>query len=294
MRSIPEPMAAALASGATTFARCWRLERRDGVVLGFTDHDADLVVDGETYRAASGMTASAAESALGLAVSGLDVVGALDDSALGETDLARGLYDGAAVRLLLVDWRAPSSHLLLFAGALGEVARERSLFTAELRSLAHALQQPQGRLYQRGCDADLGDARCGVDLTLAAHRGEGVVTEVRSGRSFGTLSLAGRGAVFARGKLVWTGGANAGASAEVRRHEGATLELAEEAAMAIVPGDTFTVAAGCDKTFATCRKRFGNHINFRGFPHMPGNDWLTQPARPDGDNDGGSLAGTPL
>ncbi|MFD1333422.1 phage BR0599 family protein, partial [Methylopila musalis] len=90
-----------------------------------------------------------------------------------------------------------------------------------------------------------------------------------------------------RGRLVWTSGANAGAAAEVRAQDGAAVELAETPAMAIAPGDGFTVTAGCDKTFATCRKRFGNQVNFRGFPLMPGNDWLAQPARSDGDNDGG-------
>lgn len=289
MRDIPEPMAAALAAGATTFARLWRLERRDGAALGFTDHDRDLVVSGETYRAESGMTASAAEAALGLAASGLDVVGALDDAGLNEADLARGLYDGATVTLSLVDWRQGGAPLLLFAGVLGEVARDRSLFTAELRGLASALQQPQGRLYQQTCDADLGDARCGVDLTAPAHRVDGVVGEVVGGRAFRTEALAGRGTAFARGRLTWTGGANAGAISELRRHEDVEAECAETPAMAIAAGDAFTVTAGCDKSFTTCRKRFINHKNFRGFPHMPGNDWMSGSARADGDNDGGRL-----
>jgi uncharacterized phage protein (TIGR02218 family) len=289
MREIPTEMAAALGRGVTTFARCWRLTRRDGVALGFTDHDADLAFDGVTYRAATGMTASAAESSLGLAVDGLDVVGALDDSGLSEADLARGLYDGAGVSLFLVDWRAPENRVLLFAGALGEVARESAIFIAELRSLAHALAQPQGRLNQRGCDADLGDSRCGIDLALPVHRAEGAVSAVTSPRAFTAAALADRGRAFARGRLLWTSGANAGAVAELRRHDGAAAELAEAPAMPIAPGDGFTVTAGCDKTFATCRKRFVNHDNFRGFPHMPGNDWLARPARPAGDNDGGRL-----
>jgi uncharacterized phage protein (TIGR02218 family) len=47
-------------------------------------------------------------------------------------------------------------------------------------------------------------------------------------------------------------------------HPGAAL--AEDAA--------FTIYAGCDKRLATCRAKFDNVINFRGFPHMPGNDAL--------------------
>ena len=48
-------------------------------------------------------------------------------------------------------------------------------------------------------------------------------------------------------------------------------------------GDTFTVTAGCDKQFATCQAKFANAVNFRGFPHMPGNDFITAdrpPRRP--------------
>ena len=46
MRSLSPAMQAALSREATTLARCWRLARRDGLVLGFTDHDRDLVLDG--------------------------------------------------------------------------------------------------------------------------------------------------------------------------------------------------------------------------------------------------------
>ncbi|GLK67911.1 DUF2163 domain-containing protein [Hansschlegelia plantiphila] len=289
MRDIPLPMAVALASRVTTFARCWRLTRRDGATLGFTDHDDDVAFDGVTYRAATGMTASAAESALGLAVSGLDVVGALDDSGLTEADLARGAYDGAAVALFLVDWEAPANRLLLFAGALGEVARESAAFSAELRSLTHALAQPRGRAYQRACDADLGDARCGIDLTAPERRAEGTVDGANGARGFSSSVLAGRGSVFTRGRLIWTSGANAGASGEVRRHLDASAELAEAPAMPIAAGDGFVVTEGCDKSFATCRDRFANRLNFRGFPQMPGNDWLARAAKAGGDNDGGRL-----
>lgn len=289
MRDIPEPLAATLASGVTTLARCWRVRRRDGEEFGFTDHDEDLAFESLTFRAASGMTASAAQSALGLSVDGLEVVGALDEAGLTDADLARGAYDGAAVELILVDWSAPENRLLLFAGALGEVSRESRAFTAELRSLTYALGQPRGRLYQNACDADLGDARCGIDLTLGLHRAEGAVAEVLGARRFSATSLDGRDRSFERGRLLWTSGANAGAAAEVRLHDGAIAELAETPPLPLEAGDAFTVTAGCDKSFGTCRDRFANALNFRGFPQMPGNDWLGRPARQGAGLDGGRL-----
>ena len=54
-------------------------------------------------------------------------------------------------------------------------------------------------------------------------------------------------------------------------------------------GDAFTVTAGCDKQFATCRRSSPTRVNFRGFPHMPGNDFVTSyPCRGEPGNDGES------
>src|SRR4051812_31581755 len=68
MRAIPTALQAKLDSGVTTLARCWKVTRRDGVVLGFTDHDRDLVLDGVTFRAGTGFAASEATSRFDLAV----------------------------------------------------------------------------------------------------------------------------------------------------------------------------------------------------------------------------------
>jgi uncharacterized phage protein (TIGR02218 family) len=55
-------------------------------------------------------------------------------------------------------------------------------------------------------------------------------------------------------------------------------------------GDAFRIAAGCDKRFSTCREKFANAVNFRGFPHMPGNDFVLRVARQgEPGMDGGSL-----
>ena len=82
MKTLPPALATHVAGGLTTLCRCWRVDRRDGVVMGFTDFDRDLVFDAVTYKAASGFTATAIEGQLGLAVSNLDVQGALSSDAL--------------------------------------------------------------------------------------------------------------------------------------------------------------------------------------------------------------------
>ena len=279
MRSIPPALQAKLSSGVTTLARCWIVTRRDGVTMGFTDHDADLTVAGTLCHADTGLTASEATARLGLQVDGSEIAGALADDSLAEADLAAGRYDAAAVEMHLVDWSEPSLSVLLAKGALGEVRREGNAFAAEFRSLAHRLDEESGRLYTATCAADLGDARCTIDLANPAFRGSGTVAAPAGASGFHAAGLdAFADGWFTEGKLSFTSGANAGFAVEVKTHrvalDGVLIALWQKAPEAIVVGDTFTVTAGCDKRFATCRDRFANAVNFRGFPHIPGNDFV--------------------
>ena len=293
MKLLPPALQAHLDTGNTTLAWCWRLTRADGERLGFTDHDRNIAFDATTFEAAAGFTATDIKDAVGLAVDNLEVSSALRSDTLSEDDLAAGLYDDAAVEIWRVNWAAPAQRVLMRRGSLGEVRRSGLSFAAEVRGLAHYLQQPKGRLYQYGCDADLGDARCGVDLDDPDLRGTGVVTVPSSLRLFAASGLGSFTTDwFTRGLVTFTSGANAGRKQEVKRHVAgseATFELWQPMAHVIEPGATFTVTAGCDKHFATCQAKFANAVNFRGFPHMPGNDFLTAVARPgDPANDGSS------
>ena len=64
----PQALKDHLATGVTTLARCFAVTRRDGVVIGFTDHDRDLSFDGILFRADSGLTAKAIQQSTGLSV----------------------------------------------------------------------------------------------------------------------------------------------------------------------------------------------------------------------------------
>jgi uncharacterized phage protein (TIGR02218 family) len=287
MKTLPAGLQAHLDSGATTLCWCWRLTRRDGAKLGFTDHDRDLVFDGTTFEAAAGFTASEIRDAVGLSVDNLEVESALTSDQLNEEHLAAGLYDDARVEIFRVNWQAPEQRVLMRTGSLGEVCRAGASFRAEVRGLAHYLQQPKGRLFQYTCDADLGDARCGVNLGAGNYRGTGTIAAVISARGFTATGLDGfADGWFTRGLVTFTSGANVGRAIEVKRHtkrDGVvTIELWQEPAQAPIAGETFTVAAGCDKQLATCRAKFSHTVNFRGFPHMPGNDFVTSYVRRDG------------
>jgi uncharacterized phage protein (TIGR02218 family) len=294
VRAIAPELQAKLDDGVTTLARCWTVARRDGVTQGFTDHDEDVTIDGVVCRAGSGFSGSETTQTLGLAVDASEFSGALSDETLNEDDLAAGRYDTAEVSLWLVDWSEPALRVLLARGSLGEVRREGAAFTAELRGLSEQLAQETGRLYTATCSADLGDARCTIDLDDAAFRGEGTVLVVTATSSFAASGLDGfDDGWFTAGKLTFTSGVNAGLSIAVKTHRKAdtvTLDLWQAMAQPVAEGDAFTVTAGCDKRFATCHDKFDNVVNFRGFPHIPGNDFVIRyPVQGEPGHDGSKL-----
>ncbi len=296
MKTLPPGLQAHLDSGATTLAWCWRVMRQDGIAFGFTDHDRDVAFDGTIFEAASGFTGTDIEQSVGLSIDNLDVTGALQSDRLSETDLAAGLFDDAQVEIWRANWSAPEQRILMMRGSIGEVRRGDSAFTAELRGLAHRLDQKRGRTFQYGCDATLGDRRCTVDPDAIAYKGAGEVLSASARYLFTASGLDGfQAGWFDGGHLIWTSGANEGHGMEVKRFtlSGATarIELWRSTVGPISASDNFTITAGCDKTFATCKAKFANQINFRGFPHMPGNSLLmAYPSAADLDNNGSSIS----
>jgi uncharacterized phage protein (TIGR02218 family) len=293
MKSFSPALAAHLASGATTLCSCWRIKRADNVVLGFTDHDRTISFGGVDHEPDSGLDGSSAVSHAGLQVGGLDITGAFSSDRITESDLEAGLYDDARVEAWLVNWAAPSERHLMRVGSIGEVRRAGSAFTAEVRSLSHALDQERGRIFRATCDADLGDARCTVNLASPDWTASAIVSETDgSARIRASVPGSRPTGFFDQGTLTFASGANSGGKTEVLRHvrdsAGDHVELWQPMAKPIEAGDAFTITAGCDKHFSTCRDRFDNVVHFRGFPHMPGNDFALSYPTPGDANNGGS------
>lgn len=273
-------LAAHLATGHTTIARAWALTRRDGMVLGFTDHDRALAFEGIDFRPDSGLSARALVSGTGLAVDNTEVLGALSDAAIRDEDIAAGRYDGAEMRLWIVNWADVDQRHLRFRGHLGEIRRGEGAFHAELRGLTEALNVPRGRVFHRDCAAVLGDARCRFDTGAEGFGAVVPAEEVEEARVFRFALLdhyADRW--FERGRLFITSGAAAGLTALVRSDRllpdgSRVVDLWEPVRAPVALGDMLRIEAGCDKRAATCRLKFANFANFQGFPHIPGDDWL--------------------
>ncbi|WP_347313117.1 DUF2163 domain-containing protein [Defluviimonas sp. SAOS-178_SWC] len=293
----PQALKDHLAGGATTLARAFAVTRKDGVVLGFTDHDRDLSFDGVTFRAGSGMTAKAIQQGTGLSVDNSEAFGALRSDAITEEDILAGRYDGAEVKGWLVNWADVTVRALQFRGTLGEIVRSGGSFNAELRGLAEGLNQPQGLIYHARCSAVLGDGRCKFDLGQTGYFDERIVETVEDARVFRFADFAGyEDRWFEKGRFrVLTGRAaglvGAVKNDRVRAGMSREVELWQALGMAPEPGDRVRIEAGCDRRADTCRLKFVNFDNFRGFPDIPGEDWLMSYPVGAGVNDGGSRRG---
>jgi uncharacterized phage protein (TIGR02218 family) len=291
MRTLGDALEAHLATGETTLCSCWRVIRSDGVTLGFTDHDGTLQFNGTSFEPASGFDGAEVPDRLGAGVETSEVLGVLSHSAIEEEDILLGRYDGARVETWRVNWTAPTQRVLLRVDTIGEIVRQDNRFRAELRSGQQALNQTRGRLYGALCDAVLGDDRCGVDLTGPSRRANVTVLSVEDAHRLlvSGLTAFDEGAM-AFGTCQWSGGKRAGLRDGIVGHQRqASADLLRFAAPIgdwVVAGDTAVATVGCDRRFSTCKARFGNGVNFRGFPHVPGSDYVLRHPRSDDALDG--------
>lgn len=278
MKTISNELAAHIAGGVTTIATCWKLTRRDGVVSGFADLDADIVFEYLTYKAASGFTPSAVQNSSGFAVDNLDIEGMLSAENITEADIMAGLYDFAEIEIFKVNYKDISQGKLnLRRGWLGEVSLAKNQFIAEVRGLVQLLSQTIGELYSPSCRATFADSRCKINS--ASHTVSGTVTTVVSNREFFDTSRTEESGIYNFGKITFLSGANSGISIEVKEFfSGGKIIMVLPFPYNIVIGDSYKMSEGCDKTLKTCSARFNNVLNFRGEPHVPGLDAMLKTA----------------
>jgi uncharacterized phage protein (TIGR02218 family) len=272
MKTLSTGLQEHLAQEVTTLRTLVRVTRRDAQVFGFTDSDDDIEYQSVLYRARSGASGSAVVSGADLSTDNLEVLGLLSGSDITEADLEAGVWDAAQVMVSQVNAANLSQgELMLRVGQFGEVERANGTWRVEVRGLTNTLQRTITRTYLPTCDADLGDARCGVNLTSRTQ--SNTVATVLSARQFVSPTLPGAAGVYAGGRLTWTSGGNAGRQMEVLNNDGAGgVQLVLDMPTLIAVADQFTVVEGCNKTINHCANKFGNVVNFRGFPHVPGVD----------------------
>jgi uncharacterized phage protein (TIGR02218 family) len=262
-----------IADGAlTSLALCWHLERRDGAGIALTSHDEPLLRKGITYEPAPGIMPASITRSVGLDADAGEVNGALSSDSLEEADLALGRWDGAGMRLSAFDWADEAAEpILLLAGEVGAVAIDGDSFTADLQGAAARLDDPVCPSTSAECRAQLGDKKCRVDLAGRTVR----ATVVETDGAALTLDQAVDDR-YVLGRVRYLSGANCGLVSVVLSASGSTLQLRDLPRAAVEPGCGVELREGCDKRFQTCVSRFNNAVNFRGEPHLPGNDLLTR------------------
>jgi len=285
----------------TTIAWLWKVVRTDGVILGFTSFDQDIVYDDGTgtglitYLAHSGYSSSAVDSKSNLSVDNVEVKGFIESDSITEQDLRDGKYDNALATMMIVNWAdLTMGDVIIRTGTFGIVKMKNGLWTAEHRGLTYRFGTILGQLYGPVCRAVFGSGLngidltsqwlCGIDVTLYQQNGSvSSVTDV-----FDIIPNAGllqKGSVtptvpapagwFDDGLITFTSGLLNGVSFEIKSWDGTTATLYLPMGPYLPsPSDTFIIEPGCNHTVTDCANKYDNIINFHGEPTLPSTDGI--------------------
>jgi uncharacterized phage protein (TIGR02218 family) len=284
MKSISAGLKTAIAEGTTTLARLFYIVTTSGNVYRFTDHDSDIFYNEisiippaiqHQWHASSGVSVSSIVTTSTNSQATTQVRVVYTSGFIEELACIRGEFDGASMRVLFLDWSDLSlGHATLFEGVLGSFQNSfKGYGFFELFNKFAQLRRPLGAVYSPECRADLGDARCGVDINALSNLAS--VTAVTSRSAFTVSATSGAATkYYEQGVVVFTSGANSGRSVEILTDPSASTTRAIRLVLPlpadIEVGDTLTLYAGCDKRIETCQTKFGNAINFQGEPAVPG------------------------
>jgi uncharacterized phage protein (TIGR02218 family) len=283
MKTVGSNLATHLASEVSTLAMCWKVTATDGTVLAFTSYDQNILFSSVTYVSSAGGSPSAVATTGALNVDNVDLDMLLDALGFTAADLAAGVWDFATIDVFIVNYAdLTQAEVKLRRGKVGQVSVKRGSFLAEVRGLLQYYTTQLLETYQPGCQADLGDSRCTVNLAPFTITGSVTALTVGNSRIFTDSARAEALGYFDGGLLTWTSGLNDGLSMEVKTYTlvGTSIALVLGMPHALGVGDTYTMYAGCDKSLSGtqgCKVKFNNVVNFRGFPHVPQKQELAMP-----------------
>lgn len=245
----------------------------------FTDHNTTLIVDGHTYVPSAGVTRLKMKTTANAEVSNQEIAATIVD--LPEGELSTGKWDNAKIEVAVCSWRDVSQgKLITFKGTIGVIQWTDEGFRADIQNYLRDLGRNMGsivtaqcrhQLFGQGGPGKIG--KCGLDR--ATYFSTGTIQYILTNRLKFKISNTGRPTTWgSNGFIKFTSGNNNGLSSEVKIHlvEGGALgesvELFLPTILPVLVGDTFELTAGCDHTLTTCNAKFGNSVNFGGFPHL--------------------------
>jgi uncharacterized phage protein (TIGR02218 family) len=272
MKILSPTLTEALNAEVTTLAYCLKWQLKDGTIIGTTDHDSDLIIDDTTYHSTYIVNLSSLSVSNDLAIDNMEITTILDDKFFTKEAVLAGRFDQAKIELFLVDYLTTSHIIPLKKGFIGEITIDSYSFKAELKGMTHLFANNMGELYSPICRANFGDTKCRVNKQLYSSHGR--VIEVRNEYSFIGEECSIKPTNFSNGYLIFTKGENKGTRLGVEQHSDSLTRLSSTPFKTLSAGDEYDIFAVCDKKFTTCQKIFNNTANFRGEPHVPGNNFL--------------------
>lgn len=173
------------------------ITKSDGGSFYFTDNDAPLTVEGNTYTPATGLTGMKLTITNNAQVSSQKVAAGWSFN-INEADVLAGVYDNASVLIGIASWENPSyGALWTFSGSLATVQANQDGFIVDLQSSLWVLQRPLGVFISPDCRHTLGSTVDpqgvgGCLLDLAPYTYTGSVTTANSQMMF-NVNIAGYG-----------------------------------------------------------------------------------------------------
>ena len=258
-----------------------RIVRADNTAFGYTDHD--MPIDGylfgdpynTVFKPAPGLKRINLTATTDDRVSNQEFASGWVDAP--EEDLLAGLFDNAEVETMICSWKNPEyGSFTVDKGKLGVIQWTADGFRGDVQSHMRNLTRNINFTYTAGCRHKLfsqfsNNTIGACTLNQSSYKFAGSVGGVDIVNLKFTSSLAKADGYFTSGTISWSTGDNLGVQSPIKYYTTSgtpTFELMLPTPYPIQVGDNFEASAGCDKTFATCKSKFNNVINFGGFPHM--------------------------
>lgn len=165
------------------------------------------------------------------------------------------------IKVFLDHLTDPTDHVVIFDGIMDEpVITETAMKVTVVSKLDILGLGVPRRRYQRLCNWKFGSAECGANVGEVA----GTVSAISSDKT--TLTLSGRTEAqdYYKDGVLTIGSERQ----RVLTSNGATFVVDYPFINAQV-GNAYTLRRGCDKTFETCRDRFGNQARYGGYLSIP-------------------------
>lgn len=272
-RSITSALEDHFKQDVTSLAMCFDIERRDGTVLGFTNHDKPIEYDGVTYDPFSSAAMFNLEQLMTTEADNMEMSIAFDDKYITKEEIQRGEYDHAFMRIFFINHQDPDQGILkLTSGYLGTAEIKEYGAKAEMMSLANALQTEIGCKYSYKCRATWADEECGFNED--DFKVTGTVDTASDKKTFTDPDRDEAENYFKYGVVKFTSGDNEGWTREVKAFKDGQFDLLFAFPFDIAEDDEYEALPGCSNYPEDCKNKFGenNIANYRGEPFLPGRD----------------------